>query len=268
MIRDKKIAFCHAGGSGFEKTALPPYNYTMIRYIDHTKMGRGIHGWLDSHFHFSFADYCNPDNLNFGVLRVLNDDLVRSGTGFDTHPHANMEIISYVVNGELTHQDSMGNARTLTRGQAQYMSAGTGVTHSEYNLGKDLLRFLQIWIFPDKKGYPPNYGDVRFKLEDRNDRWLALAASEANTKSPAAIKIHADINAYASILSPGASLDFEIAPERQAYLVAIEGNVQLWGRAGSSAELSMRDAAEITGESVSAAAGGEGAHLLVIEMAV
>jgi redox-sensitive bicupin YhaK (pirin superfamily) len=239
----------------------------MIKYIDHTNMGRGIHGWLDSHFHFSFAEYCNPDNISFGVLRVLNDDLVRSGTGFDTHPHENMEIISYVVNGELTHRDSMGNARTLTRGQVQYMSAGTGITHSEYNHGKDLLRFLQIWIFPNQKGYTPNYGDVRFELEDRNGRWLALASSAENAGSSAPIKVHADINAYASILSPGGSLDFEVAPERQAYLIAIEGDLGLRGREGSAADLSMRDAAEITGESFTAAAGPQGAHALVIEMA-
>jgi redox-sensitive bicupin YhaK (pirin superfamily) len=108
----------------------------MLHYIDHTKMGRGVHGWLDSHFHFSFAEYYNPENIQFGILRVINDDMVESQMGFDTHPHENMEIISYVVDGELTHGDSMGNKQTLTRGQVQYMSAGTGVLHSEYNLGK------------------------------------------------------------------------------------------------------------------------------------
>ena len=136
----------------------------MLRYIDHTKMGRGIHGWLDSHFHFSFAEYYNPQNIQFGVLRVVNDDMVQPGTGFDTHPHQNMEILSYVVQGELTHADNMGNEQTLTRGQVQYMSAGTGVLHSEYNMGKDLLRFLQIWILPDASGYQPNYGDYRLSL--------------------------------------------------------------------------------------------------------
>ncbi|MDR0599681.1 MAG: pirin family protein [Treponema sp.] len=248
----------------------------MIKYIDHTKMGRGQHGWLDSHFHFSFAEYCNPQNIHFGALRVMNDDMVQSGTGFDTHPHENMEIISYVVDGELTHKDSMGNERTLTRGQVQYMSAGTGVTHSEYNLGGGLLRFYQIWIFPDKKGYKPNYGDVRFKLEDREDRWLPVAASVENKASSAPIRVHADINAYAALISPGKALDFEVAPGRQAYLALIEGNLSLLGRDNSSANLVMRDAAEITGESFTAAAnspapgnagGGTAAHVLVIEMA-
>ena len=232
-------------------------------------MGRGEHGWLDSHFHFSFAEYRNPRNIQFGVLRVMNDDLVRSGTGFDTHPHENMEIISYVVNGELTHRDSMGNERTLSRGQVQYMSAGTGITHSEYNHGKDLLRFFQIWIFPDRHGYQPNYGDVRFKLEDRSGKWLSLAASTANTDSAAPVKIHADINAYASIIAPGGSLDFAVGKERQAYLALVEGGAELRGRDGSAASLSMRDAAEIRGESftITARADETPAHVLVIEMA-
>jgi redox-sensitive bicupin YhaK (pirin superfamily) len=232
-------------------------------------MGRGEHGWLDSHFHFSFAEYCNPHNIQFGVLRVMNDDQVRSGTGFDTHPHENMEIISYVVNGELTHRDSMGNERTLSRGQVQYMSAGTGITHSEYNHGKDLLRFFQIWIFPDRHAYQPNYGDVRFRLEDRNGKWLALASSTANRDSAAPIKIHADINAYAAIIAPGDSLDFTVGKERQAYLALVEGGVELCGADGSAASLSMRDAAEIRGESITITArtGEMPAHVLVIEMA-
>jgi redox-sensitive bicupin YhaK (pirin superfamily) len=233
-------------------------------------MGRGIHGWLDSHFHFSFAEYCNPGNVQFGVLRVLNDDLVQAGTGFDTHPHKNMEIISYVVNGELSHRDSMGNERTLSRGQVQYMSAGTGVAHSEYNHGQELLRFLQIWIFPNRDGYSPNYGDVRFKLEDRYGRWLAIASPMDEDGGSAPIRIHADVHVYASIISPGSSLDFELTPGRQAYAALIEGEARLEGSAGSSAVLFMRDAAEITGESftvLSAKSQAEGAHLLVIEMA-
>ena len=239
----------------------------MIKYIDHTKMGRGIHGWLDSHFHFSFAEYYNPKNIRFGVLRVMNDDIVQCGEGFDTHPHENMEIISYVVRGELTHKDSMGNERTLSRGQVQYMSAGTGVTHSEYNHGTEPLRFFQIWFFPDREGYAPNYGDVRFRLEDRYGKWLPIAGPAPDGAAP--IKIHADINAYAAIISGGESLDFELAPDRQAYLALIEGNAELRGAEGSSAAITMRDAAEITGErfTVSAESGGDPAHVLVIEMA-
>ena len=107
---------------------------------------------------------------------MINDDLVEPQTGFDTHPHKDMEIVSYVVSGELTHADSMGHKNTLTRGQAQYMSAGTGVLHSEHNLGENILRFMQIWIFPDQKGRTPNYGDYRFNWEDRKNHWLHMVS--------------------------------------------------------------------------------------------
>jgi redox-sensitive bicupin YhaK (pirin superfamily) len=149
------------------------------------------------------------------------------------------------------------------------MSAGTGVTHSEYNNGDELLRFLQIWIFPDKKGYKPGYGDFRFRLEDRNDRWLPIAARAEDSESEAPIKIHQDIHVYASIISPGKALDFELAGNRQAYLVNIEGSVSLRGKDGSSAALAMRDAAEISGESFTIHSESEDtpAHILVIEMA-
>ncbi|MDR2423866.1 MAG: pirin family protein [Prevotellaceae bacterium] len=235
----------------------------MIKYIDSKKMGRGIHGWLDSYFHFSFADYCNPKNVNFGILRVLNDDIVQPQTGFDMHPHRDMEIISYVVEGELSHEDSHGNRRTLTRGQSQYMSAGTGIWHSEYNWAIDKrLRFLQIWILPDKKNLAPNYGDYLFNFDDRRNKWLPLATGVANLSNPAPIKIHADINAYSTVLSAGKTLDFEIDKNRQAYLVLIEGSVEINGIC-----LSTRDAAEIVEENIVLATADGEAHALIIEMA-
>ena len=224
-------------------------------------MGRSFHGWLDSHFHFSFADYYNPDNIQFGALRVINDDLVQPGTGFDTHPHANMEIISYVIDGELTHADSMRNTKTLKRGEVQYMSAGTGVFHSEHNRGDELLRFLQIWILPDGKGYKPNYGDFRFKLEDRENRWLPIAASYDNKASDAPIRIHQDINAYATILKDGHSLDFTVGAGRQAYLVLIEGDAEING-----VPLTQRDGLEIVEENITINP-KDSAHILIIEMA-
>jgi redox-sensitive bicupin YhaK (pirin superfamily) len=224
-------------------------------------MGRGIHDWLDSHFHFSFSDYYNPDNINFGVLRVINDDLVKANNGFGPHPHENMEIISYVVEGELTHGDSMGNDNTLTRGQVQYMSAGTGVVHKEANHTDKTLRFLQIWILPDKRGYKPNYGDVLFDVEDRRDNWLPIATWTRNSQSDAPIKIHADVNVYASLISEGKTLDFPVEVGRQAYLVIIEGNAVINGIAFSD-----RDALEIIEESITVEALSE-AHVLIIEMA-
>lgn len=233
----------------------------MIRYIDHKKMGRSFHGWLDSHFHFSFADYYNPENIQFGALRVINDDIVQPGTGFDSHPHRDMEIISYVIDGELSHADSMGNKHTLTRGQVQYMSAGTGVIHSEHNWGKDVLRFLQIWILPDKQGHKPNYGDYPFAFEDRQNKWLPIASGADNKESSAPIRIHQDINAYATVLDSGRSLDLKVDKGRQAYLVLIEGNADINGT-----RLGMRDGMEIVEEDITITA-ADSAHILVIEMA-
>jgi redox-sensitive bicupin YhaK (pirin superfamily) len=229
-------------------------------------MGRGKKDWLESHFHFSFADYRNPDNVQFGALRVLNDDTVKAGGGFGPHPHKNMEIISYVIEGELTHGDTMGNRRTLKRGEAQYMSAGKGVLHSEMNLGKTPLRFLQIWIIPDQSGYAPNYGDYQFEFEDRRDRWLAIASCVDNAKTDAPIRIHQDVNLYATALSAGKTIDFEIKTGRQAYLVLIEGAALVTAKtSGEKATLNERDAAEIANEGVSIKAQGE-AHALIIEM--
>ncbi len=232
----------------------------MLRYIDHTKMGRSRLGWLDSHFHFSFAEYHNPKNINFGVLRVFNDDVIQPQTGFDTHPHRDMEIITYVVSGELSHKDSMGNAQTLTRGQAQYMSAGTGVFHSEHNWHEsDELRLMQIWILPDKRGYEPNYGDYRFALEDRFGKWLPIATSYENSENAAPIKIHQDINMYATILSAGESIDMKVG-ERQCYLVCLEGEADI-----GDIHMNARDALEIVREDIKITSGG-GCHLLAIEM--
>lgn len=233
----------------------------MLRYIDSKKMGRSDLGWLNSHFHFSFAQYYNPENIHFGVLRVVNDDLVKPGTGFDNHPHRDMEILSYVVDGRLTHADSMSNEETLTRGQVQYMSAGTGVVHSEYNHGDEILRFLQIWILPDKNGYKPNYGDFRFEMHERDNRWLPLATKYGNQKSEAPISVHADVNVYASVVSPGTSLDFTVDKGRQAYLVLIEGEADING-----IHLNMRDALEIVEENITVSP-TETAHMIVIEMA-
>ncbi|GHU49924.1 hypothetical protein FACS1894127_4300 [Clostridia bacterium] len=231
----------------------------MLKYINYNRMGRGQHGWLDSHFHFSFAEYYNPANMQFGILRVLNDDRVAPGTGFDTHPHKNMEIASYVVEGELTHADSMGNKHTLERGQVQYMSAGTGVYHSEYNLGKNPLRFLQMWILPDRSGYEPNYGDHRFEWGDRTDKWLPIATGDAASSAP--IHIHADVNIYASEITKGGELAFSVNEGRQAYLVLIEGAAQI-----GEHSLSAGDAMEITEEDITIAA-ADTAHVLLLEMA-
>lgn len=229
----------------------------MLRKIESRNMGSSNLGWLRSKFHFSFAEYYNPDNMNFGVLRVINDDLVEAGTGFDTHPHRDMEIISYVVNGELTHGDSMGNKNTITRGHIQYMSAGTGVYHSEHNLGKEELRFLQIWIFPDKKDYKPNYGDYKFNWNDRQNTWLHMVSSKDGN---APIKINQDMNIYSIELEKGKEISFPVKEGRQAYLVQIEGS-----SITNNILLADRDGMEIVEEDISIKS-EQTSHILILEM--
>ena len=229
----------------------------MLRKIENKNMGRSNLGWLRSVFHFSFAEYYNPQNINFGVLRVINDDLVDPQTGFSTHPHQNMEIISYLINGELTHGDSMGNKSTITRGHVQYMSAGTGVYHSEQNFGDETLRFLQIWILPDQAGHTPNYGDYRFSMEDRHNKWQHMVSSK---EGDAPIKINQDANIYSLELDKGNEISFPVANGRQAYLVQIEGTSTI-----NDITLDMRDAMEIVEEDININA-NEKSHFLVVEM--
>lgn len=229
----------------------------MVKKLDNKNMGRSDVGWLKSIFHFSFADYYNPSNMNFGALRVINDDLVESNTGFEMHPHRDMEIVSYVVDGELHHGDNMGNKNTLTRGHVQFMSAGTGIYHSEHNYGETTSRFLQIWLRPDTKGLTPNYGDYKFNWEDRKNKWLHIVSSIEGT---APIKINQDANIYVLELDKDKEIDFKVEKGRQAYLVQIEGSSNI-----NSIELHDRDALEIVEEDIVMASKNT-SHVLVIEM--
>ncbi len=231
----------------------------MLKKIKKEDMGGSNLGWLESQFHFSFAEYRNANNVNFGVLRVLNDDIVHANSGFDTHPHANMEIISYVVDGEITHKDSMGNSETLTRGEVQYLSAGDGIYHSEHNLNKNKdLRLLQIWIIPPQNGLPRLYGSKRYLQEERKNKLLNIVSSQ---NGDAQIKIHQDVNFYVSELDEGKNLDFVIAKNRQVYFVQIEGTSSING-----IELNERDAMEITQEDNINIKADINSHFLFIEM--
>ncbi|GAB0495740.1 hypothetical protein MMPV_007045 [Pyropia vietnamensis] len=239
--------------------------------------------WLRSIFHFSFAEYYEPSKSSFGVLRVLNDDTVQGGRGFGKHPHRDMEIVTYVVSGGLRHADSTGNAETLPRGAIQYMSAGRGIMHSEANGATDKpLRFLQLWITPRVRGLPPAYGSRQVDAAERADRWVHLAADADVTEcapgvgiaprcdgSAAAARLHQDANIYATELSPGASIELVVHPQRQVYLVQVEGAATVAGEA-TTVRLSAHDAAtmQVPGTFViTAAEGGEKAHLLAVEMA-
>ena len=232
----------------------------MLKKLPKENMGTSNLGWLESRFHFSFAEYRNQNNMNFGVLRVLNDDIVHTKSGFDTHPHSNMEIISYVVNGEITHKDSMGNSETLKRGEVQYLSAGDGIYHSEHNVHKsDDLRLLQIWIIPPKAGLPRLYGSKRFEENERKNKLLNIVSS---TDGNADIKIYQDVNIYVSELEIKKSLDFEIKENRQVYFVQIEGSSKI-----NEIILNAGDAMEIMDiEKIEIKALGN-SHFLFIEMA-
>lgn len=213
----------------------------MLKKLKKERMGTSNLGWLESRFHFSFAEYRNPDNINFGVLRVLNDDIVHPNSGFDTHPHQNMEIISYVVRGEITHKDSMGNEETLGRGEVQYLSAGDGIYHSEHNISKsEDLRLLQIWIIPPSSSLPRLYGSHKFKENQRKNRLLNIVSSK---EGDAPVKIYQDVNLYVSELEENEELGFHINKNRQIYFAQIEGDSLV-----NSIELNSGDAMEITKE--------------------
>ncbi|GKY92739.1 hypothetical protein MPSEU_000243900 [Mayamaea pseudoterrestris] len=229
--------------------------------------------WLQSRFHFSFAEYNNRANSDFGVLRVMNDDLVQPARGFGTHPHRNMEIITYIVHGELTHADSMGSNESLGRGSMQFMTAGQGVSHSEQNASPTKpLRFIQTWIVPTKAGLTPNYGSCSGKMEPNVVKHLVSSTDDADSKTP--VKIHQDVNAHAAELELGQSVSIDIPEGRQAYLLCIEGGLTI---NNGQAQLSKYDACEITqtggaplqiqASNVEETEHGQLAHFLMFSMA-
>lgn len=230
----------------------------MIRPIAYGRLYEADHGWLQSRFHFSFAEYRNPDNIQFGVLRVMNDDVVAPGKGFGMHPHRDMEIITYVISGELTHEDSMGHRESIGWGAVQYMSAGTGIMHSEMNEGDAPVHLIQTWILPRAGGLTPRYGSASFDPEERKNRWLHFAGPDG---ADTPVQVHQDANIYAAELEAGHDLAFELPRDRQAYVKVMEGGCEANG-----ITLEQGDAAEIAGENVRFFA-PEYAHILMVEMA-
>lgn len=198
--------------------------------------------WLKSRFHFSFAEYSNPHNADFGNLRVMNDDLVQPHRGFGPHPHREMEIITYVVSGHLTHKDDMGTEESLGRGSIQFMTAGRGVRHSEFNHGDAPLRFIQTWIKPSNHGLTPNYGSCSGSKEKRRNNLQHLVSSVKDSISTP-VKINQDVNAFASELDIGQSVTLKLPPGQMAYLLCVEGSVTL----NNEKDLKKYDAAELTG---------------------
>jgi redox-sensitive bicupin YhaK (pirin superfamily) len=181
------------------------------------------HGWLKTYHSFSFAEYRDPDNLNWGALRVFNDDVVAGGSGFPPHPHRDMEIVTYVLSGELAHRDSMGNHGVVGSGDVQFMSAGTGVTHSEFNNRADEpLHLVQMWVLPGKLGQPPAYGQMEFATGDRLNRWFPLVSGEQRVQAPIRITQHATLSVARL---EDVALVYDFAPARYGFLFLAGGSV-------------------------------------------
>ena len=229
--------------------------------------GYADHGWLKSFHSFSFADYYDPRHVGFGPLRVINEDRIAPGTGFGTHGHRDMEIISYVLEGELAHQDSMGNGQAggthsgvIRPGDVQRMSAGTGVRHSEFNHAKDATtHFLQIWIEPDEPGVAPSYEQRRFEPAEKRGRLRLVASRDGREGS---VRIHADAALYAGLLDGAESVELPLDPARRGYVHLVRGELTV-----NEQKLRSGDAALIAGESRIALAGGRDAEVLVFDLA-
>ncbi len=221
--------------------------------------GHANHGWLDSHHSFSFADYYDPDHMGFGPLRVINEDRVAAGAGFGTHGHRDMEIISYVLEGELAHQDSMGNGSVIRPGDVQRMSAGSGVRHSEFNHSKDgQTHFLQIWIQPNVTGIAPGYEEKNFSEAEKRGKLCLIASPDGADGS---VLIHQDARVFAGLFHGDETASLPIAANRLAYVHVARGSVEVNGtvlKSGDALKLRAVDLIQI--------ANGENAEVLVFDM--
>ena len=221
--------------------------------------GHANHGWLDSWHSFSFAEYFDPDHVHWGPLRVINEDRVAAGQGFGTHGHRDMEIISYVLEGALGHKDSMGNVETITPGEVQRMSAGTGVTHSEFNYDSaGTTHFLQIWILPERTGIEPGYEQKRFDDSEKRGRLRLVVSPDGDDGS---VTIHQDARMYAGLFDGDGSAELAIAPGRLAYVHLVRGTATVNGRdLGAGDALLYRDEPDVRIER------GQGAEVLVFDL--
>jgi redox-sensitive bicupin YhaK (pirin superfamily) len=239
----------------------------MISVRRSAERGFADHGWLKSFHSFSFADYHDPKHMGFGNLRVINEDRIAPGSGFGTHGHRDMEIISYVLAGELAHQDSMGNGQPGARnagvirpGDVQRMSAGTGVRHSEFNHApKDTTHFLQIWILPDKQGIAPGYEQKHFDAADKRGRLRLVASGDARDGS---VRIHADAAMYAGLFDGAESAELALDPKRRSYVHVVRGELSVNGR-----HLDGGDAAALVDEPTLKLADGRDAEVIVFDLA-
>jgi quercetin 2,3-dioxygenase len=222
--------------------------------------GFADHGWLKSFHSFSFAGYYDPQHMGYGNLRVINEDRIEPGRGFGTHGHKDMEIISYVLTGELAHKDNMGNVKGIPPGDVQRMSAGTGVQHSEFNhAAGQSTHFLQIWIEPNVTAIPPSYEQKTFTQQEKRGK-LRLVAS--NDGARGSVTVHADAKIYAGLLDGSETATLELNPRRKTYVHLVQGDLEVNGR-----KLSTGDAAMMEGESTLELGKGENAEVLVFDLA-
>ncbi len=224
--------------------------------------GHANHGWLDAHHSFSFAGYYNPAAMNFGALRVLNDDVVAGGMGFGMHPHDNMEIITIPLKGALAHEDSMGNAETINAGDIQVMSAGTGVRHSEFNPNEsEPVNLLQIWLFPNKENVQPRYGQMTLDTAAQHNRFAQVVSPDAGDEG---LWIHQNAWFHLGRLDAGTTTAYELKdPANGVYAFVIEGDVAINGEA-----LNRRDGLSITGAPALEVKAGTDAYVLLMEVPV
>lgn len=225
-----------------------------------SERGHAQHGWLDSHHTFSFADYFDPDHMGFRALRVINEDRVEAGQGFGRHPHRDMEIVSYVLDGALEHKDSMGTGSTIRVGDVQRMSAGTGVSHSEFNASKsDLVHFLQIWLVPAERGIKPSYEQKSFSEAEKRGKLRVVASPDGRDGS---VTIHTDAILYAGLFDAGESAKLALAKDRHAWIHVARGKVRVNGR-----DLAAGDGAAISDEATVHVEGVDGGEVLVFDLA-
>ncbi|UAB79799.1 pirin family protein [Erythrobacter sp. SCSIO 43205] len=233
----------------------------MIELRPFESLGSANHGWLDAHHHFSFAGYHDPSRVNWGSLRVWNDDTIAPGTGFPTHPHSDMEIITYVRKGAITHTDSMGNEGRTEAGDVQVMSAGTGVQHSEYNREDEETTLFQIWIIPDRRGGTPNWGARAFPKGDRAGEFVPLASGMANDND--ALPIRTNARVLGATISAGDSVTYDVADaSRHLYLVPAHGKVRV-----ESVEAKARDGVAITGAETVTVTALEDSEVVLVDAA-
>jgi hypothetical protein len=230
----------------------------MITVYPYETLGHADHGWLDARHHFSFANYWNPKRTGFGTLLVINDDIIAAGRGFGTHPHDNMEIITYVRAGAITHKDSMGNVGRTAAGDVQVMSAGTGVAHSEHNLESVATRLYQIWIKPNEANVTPRWETREFPKAPATDALTVLASGRTEHKGGEALYIHQDAAIYGGKLNAGTNITQAI--KHQAYVLVSVGSITLNGT-----EMKQGDGAEVTGEEALTITAVSDAEVLVID---